>query len=51
MRWAWRSSFPIGGHRRSRLMDREQVLRDWIAAEPDLTLVELCAAAGETGGD
>ena len=36
-----RSSFPIGGHRRSRLADREQVLRDWIAAEPDLTLAEL----------
>jgi len=36
-----RSSFPIGGRRRSRLADREQVLRDWIAAEPDLTLAEL----------
>jgi transposase len=36
-----RSSFPIGGHRRSRLADREPVLRDWITAEPDLTLAEL----------
>jgi transposase len=36
-----RSSFPIGGHRRSRLAEREQVLRDWITAEPDLTLAEL----------
>lgn len=36
-----RSSFPIGGHSRSRLADREQVLRDWIAGEPDLTLAEL----------
>jgi transposase len=36
-----RSSFPIGGHRRSRLADREQVLRVWITAEPDLTLAEL----------
>jgi transposase len=36
-----RSSFQIGGHRRSRLADREQVLRDWITAEPDLTLAEL----------
>jgi transposase len=36
-----RSSFQIGGHRRSRLAEREQVLRDWITAEPDLTLAEL----------
>jgi transposase len=36
-----RSSFQIGGHRRSRLAEREQVLRAWIAAEPDLTLAEL----------
>jgi transposase len=36
-----RSSFQIGGHRRSRLAEREQALRAWIAAEPDLTLAEL----------
>jgi transposase len=36
-----RSSFQIGGHRRSRLAEREQVLRDWIAAQPDLSLAEL----------
>src|SRR5258708_35963983 len=36
-----RSSFPIGGHRRSRLAEREPVLRAWIAAEPGLTLAEL----------
>jgi len=36
-----RSSFQIGGHRRSRLAEMEQVLRAWIAAEPDLTLAEL----------
>src|ERR1039457_4806071 len=36
-----RSSFQIGGHRRSRLAEKEQVLRAWIAAEPDLTLAEL----------
>src|SRR5216683_6915146 len=36
-----RSSFQIGGHRRSRLAEREQMLRAWIAAEPDLTLAEL----------
>ena len=36
-----RSSFPIGGHRRSRLEDAEPVLRRWIAVEPGLTLEEL----------
>ena len=36
-----RSSFQIGGHRRSRLAEREQVLREWIAAQPDLSLAEL----------
>ncbi len=36
-----RSSFQIGGHRRSRLADSESVLRAWIVAEPDLTLAEL----------
>ena len=36
-----RSSFQIGGHRRSRLEEAEPVLRRWIAAEPGLTLEEL----------
>lgn len=36
-----RSSFQIGGHRRSRLADLEPMLRAWIKAEPDLTLVEM----------
>jgi len=36
-----RSSFPIGGHRRSRLEAAEPALRGWIAAEPGLTLAEL----------
>jgi transposase len=36
-----RSSFQIGGYRRSRLAEMESVLRDWIAAQPDLTLAEL----------
>ncbi|WP_263366714.1 IS630 transposase-related protein [Edaphobacter bradus] len=36
-----RSSFPIGGYRRSRVAEMESVLRAWIAAEPDLTLAEL----------
>src|SRR5271157_4679752 len=36
-----RSSFQIGGHRRSRLQQAESALRGWIAAEPGLTLAEL----------
>jgi transposase len=36
-----RTSFQIGGHRRSRLAEMESVLRAWIAAEPGLTLAEL----------
>jgi len=36
-----RSSFPIGGHRRSRLEEAEPVLRHWIASEPGLTLEQL----------
>jgi len=36
-----RSSYPIGGHRRSRLAGLEPVLRAWIEAEPDLTLAEM----------
>jgi transposase len=44
-----RSSFQIGGHRRSRLAEREQVLRDWIATEPDLTLAELRQRLAQQG--
>jgi transposase len=36
-----RSSFQIGGHRRSRVEEAEPVLRRWIAAQPGLTLEEL----------
>ena len=36
-----RTSFPMGGHRRSRLEAAEPALRGWIAAEPGLTLAEL----------
>ena len=38
-----RTSFQIGGHRRSRVADLESVLRAWIEAEPDLALSELSA--------
>lgn len=44
-----RSSFQIGGHRRSRLAEREQMLRRWIAAEPDLTLVEMRQRLAQQG--
>lgn len=44
-----RSSFQIGGHRRSRLEEAESVLRRWIAAEPGLTLEELRARLAEQG--
>src|SRR5271165_2687451 len=36
-----RSSFQIGGHRRSRVQEAEPTLRRWIAAEPGLTLEQL----------
>jgi len=38
-----RGSLRIGGYRRSKLQDAEDLLRSWINAEPDLTLVEICA--------
>jgi len=36
-----RSSRPLGGYRRSRLADKEDLLRGWIKAEVDLTLSEM----------
>ena len=44
-----RSSFQIGGHRRSRLAESEQVLREWIAAQPDLSLAELRQRLAQQG--
>lgn len=38
-----RSSFRIGGHRRSRLADVEAKLRGWIETDADLTLAEIGA--------
>ena len=37
-----RTSFQIGGHRRSRVAGMEPVLRVWIEQEPGLSLAELC---------
>ena len=36
-----RTSFPIGGHRRSRVAALEPVVRAWIEQEPGLSLAEL----------
>ena len=44
-----RSSYQIGGHRRSRLAESEQVLREWIAAQPDLSLAELRQRLAQQG--
>ena len=37
-----RTSFQIGGHRRSRIAEMEPLLRAWIEKEPGLSLAELC---------
>jgi transposase len=44
-----RSSFQIGGHRRSRVADLEPVLRAWIAADPDLSLAEISDRLAKQG--
>ena len=44
-----RSSLPVGGHRRSCIAGMEAQLRDWLAAEPDLTLAELCERLAQQG--
>ena len=44
-----RSSFPIGGHRRSRVAELEAELRAWIEAEPDLALAQICQRLAERG--
>ena len=44
-----RTSFQIGGHRRSRVAGMESVLRGWIQAEPDLALSELSERLAKQG--
>jgi len=44
-----RTSFQVGGHRRSRVAAMESVLRAWIEQEPGLSLAELCARLVEQG--
>lgn len=36
------TSFKIGGHHRSRVAEKESLLRRWIEQEPGLSLAELC---------
>ena len=44
-----RHSFQIGGHRKSRLVPMENQIRDWIKAENDITLSELCTRLMQHG--
>ena len=44
-----RSSFQIGGHRRSRIAEMEPALRAWIKQAPGLSLAELCERLAEQG--
>jgi len=44
-----RTSFPIGGHRRSRIAEMESVLRAWIEQAPGLSLAELGERLAEQG--
>ena len=42
-----RTSFQLGGHRRSRIAEMESVLRTWIEQEPGLSLAELSERLAE----
>jgi len=44
-----RCSHRVGGYRRSRLADKESLLRGWVKAEADLTLAEMCERLAEHG--
>jgi transposase len=44
-----RTSFQIGGHRRSRVAEMKSVLCAWIGTEPDLSLAELCDRLAKQG--
>jgi transposase len=44
-----RTSYQIGGHRRSRVAEMKSVLCGWIEQEPDLSLVELCERLANQG--
>jgi transposase len=42
-----RTSFQLGGHRRSRIAEMESVLRTWIEQAPGLSLAELSERLAE----
>ncbi len=44
-----RSSLPIGGHRRARVVGMEATLRTWLKETSDLTLAELCTRRAAHG--
>jgi transposase len=44
-----RCSHPLGGYRRSRVAGKEDLLRKWIKAQPDLTLEQMCERLAEQG--
>lgn len=44
-----RSSRQQGGKRISRLAPVKDMIRDWIKAEPDLTLAQMCERLGKHG--
>jgi transposase len=44
-----RTSYQIGGHRRSRVAEMKAVLCTWIEQEPDLSLAELCERLARQG--
>jgi transposase len=44
-----RTSYQIGGHRRSRVADLKFEICAWIEQEPDLSLAELCERLAKQG--
>ena len=44
-----RTSYQIGGHRRSRVADLKSEICVWIESEPDLSLTELCERLARQG--
>jgi len=44
-----RTSYQIGGHRRSRVADLKSEICAWIEKQPDLSLAELCERLAKQG--
>ena len=44
-----RDSLQMGGYRRSRLADKEPLLREWIKEKEDMTLAQMCERLAEHG--